>query len=96
MIYFARKGDLIKIGFSANPQKRLREIGARPIRIMDGGFEIERALHDRFRASHVGGEWFRPSRRLVTLDLRQSPQTSETGCSTHVSSAGTEPSRQAK
>lgn len=54
---------LIKIGRSINPEKRMAQlqVGAaekpRILLVIDG--DIERALHDRFRALRVFGEWFR-------------------------------------
>lgn len=61
--------DLVKIGYSADPKRRLLalERGSG----MTGGLDmimsfpakpaVERALHKKFAASHMFGEWFRLS-----------------------------------
>lgn len=62
--YFARKGDLVKIGFSISVKARLRgletaggftfdEVVYRP-----GGRVIEGQYHERFASTRVLGEWF--------------------------------------
>lgn len=74
-VYFIQEGahGPIKIGFSVDPRARLaalqtcnprelRLIGLRP-----GSKEDERALHDRFAAQRVRGEWFYPGEELLAV-----------------------------
>lgn len=62
--YFARKGDLVKIGFTTSVKTRLRsletaggftfdEVVYRP-----GGRAVEGQYHERFATTRVLGEWF--------------------------------------
>lgn len=69
MIYFARALDLIKIGFSRKPMRRvsgLRLDGIKPklLGVMRGGFAEERALHLRFAYVRHHGEWFTATKEL--------------------------------
>lgn len=72
-VYFIRDeltGN-IKIGVAADPEKRLQELatgsaGALTIlRTEPGGARRELALHKKFSADRVRGEWFRPSDALM-------------------------------
>ena len=53
-----------KIGFSADPQKRLRQLqtaSADMLTLFDsmkGDRALERAFHDHFAARRLSGEWF--------------------------------------
>lgn len=63
-VYFAVAGALVKIGCSANPWARLATLrehnkGTELRACIAGGFDVERALHQRFAALRVKGEWFR-------------------------------------
>lgn len=65
MIYFIRSGRFVKIGYTKHSMKRRLEdlqIG-NPVRLVvlgmiEGDRKAERAVHDRFIALHVQGEWF--------------------------------------
>ena len=69
-VYFLHAPELrrVKIGYSADPQKRSREVRSEfrlPSEItltvvgtLDGGPLIERLMHGRFAAHRVSGEWF--------------------------------------
>jgi hypothetical protein len=65
---------LVKIGISSNVPKRVQEVSrgssmvsgmtVGPVRLIGtrpGGREEEARLHRKFRASNVGGEWFKLS-----------------------------------
>lgn len=74
-IYFvyAKENRAVKIGMSDHPRARLVDlqvsnpsdleivtcIRARP--------ELEPALHDHFKSTHIRGEWFRVNEDLITL-----------------------------
>ena len=64
-IYFARLGDLIKIGFSQDPATRVRSLNADPLAICEGTRELEAELHDEFGDLRESGEWFRAEPRLL-------------------------------
>ncbi|NKX16177.1 GIY-YIG nuclease family protein [Brucella pseudogrignonensis] len=63
--YFARSGDLVKIGFSKSVPKRLKSIStACPteieiIKIIPGTSQTERYFHTHFGSYRQKGEWFR-------------------------------------
>lgn len=59
-IYFARSGDLIKIGFTTNLRQRLKALGVdHVLATTSGTMQDEKALHHRFGPHWVEGEWFR-------------------------------------
>jgi hypothetical protein len=74
-VYFvrARTLNLIKIGFSANPPKRLAALKtACPddlelLNIIPGGQNLEQSIHRRFSAQRVRGEWFTPTVEMMAL-----------------------------
>lgn len=67
-VYFVQavEGGPIKIGWSVDPDKRLKELqGGNPkelklIGIEAGDMQHERELHGRFRDHRMFGEWFMP------------------------------------
>jgi hypothetical protein len=67
MIYFVHDeaADLVKIGYSKDPWRRLNKIQSDCPRevviamVIDGDRAAERGLHERFADEHVRGEWFR-------------------------------------
>ena len=66
-IYFARSGDLIKIGFTTNLHRRMAEL--RPDEVLatlPGTMRDEKALHHRFGPHWVDGEWFRMGDDLMS------------------------------
>jgi len=70
-VYFIRRPDgQIKIGFSHEPESRLRAISSQSgLRMMllatiPGGAALERELHARFDEYREIGEWFRPCRDI--------------------------------
>lgn len=72
-VYFIRAvgTSRIKLGFSAEPEKRLRELQtASPNRLVllakwPGTVAIERQLHKEFAEYRVRGEWFKLPRPLI-------------------------------
>lgn len=75
-VYFMQQRageELIKIGFSDLPDRRLstvRRDEQEPVVILaviDGGREVERMLHKQLDADRVRGEWFRPSDRVLEM-----------------------------
>ncbi|ESZ77612.1 MULTISPECIES: GIY-YIG nuclease family protein [unclassified Mesorhizobium] len=81
VVYFAKSGPTIKIGYSANLPGRLNQLkyirpapgGRRPIELLGtipGDIEVEACIHARFRlyktSRHPSCEWF-----LDTPELRR-------------------------
>ena len=65
-VYFARCGDLIKIGYTTRLRQRMRDIGADEVlATMPGTINDEKALHMRFGPCWVHGEYFEPKPELV-------------------------------
>lgn len=68
-IYLISDGEHVKIGFSKDPRKRMKDMqtsNAKPLRIVRA-FEVigksaakahERTLHSKFKAHRLKGEWF--------------------------------------
>jgi len=69
--YFVRDGDVIKIGYSAHPARRINTLQsgiARPLEVLAVvGMEIadEFSLHQQFAHLRVRGEWFRAEPELI-------------------------------
>ncbi len=72
-VYFIQGlcGGAIKIGYSADPSKRLKELQTgypdtlTLVLMIPGDENTERALHNQFEASRLKGEWFRPDRYVI-------------------------------
>jgi hypothetical protein len=64
MLYFAKRGERIKIGHSTAPTKRLTDLANSAgapfdaVVITTGGVRKEQAYHQRFAADRLHGEWF--------------------------------------
>ena len=72
-VYFARIGQYVKVGFSVNPERRVKNIRhgcsvptdldlAAPVellKVVPGGPEVENAAHWALTEFHEFGEWFR-------------------------------------
>lgn len=64
-IYFVGHDDRIKIGFSTEPEQRIKVLQiANPERLMvhllmPGSEAAEASLHERFSGHRIAGEWFR-------------------------------------
>jgi hypothetical protein len=99
-VYLIRSGSdgLVKIGFSETVHKRLTkmQVGSPDkltvLRILDGGKELEAALHARFKSYRVRGEWFTFSEDMLgdlgAAGLRQSTNTRGGPCSLERRAAG--------
>lgn len=77
-VYFIQAdiGNEIKIGFSKSPIKRLHQLqtaATRPLHllaVMEGGHDLEHALHQRYAQHRTVGEWFKPAPEIIEL-IRQ-------------------------
>lgn len=74
LVYFARRADgAIKIGCSAWPKSRMRQLGLKKNGVVEllatapGGFTAERNLHLKFAGKHIGREWFLASADLLAV-----------------------------
>lgn len=74
MIYFVKSpAGSIKIGTTIRLSHRLRQLaaahgpGLEVLAVLDGSFEVERALHDRFAHLRREGEWFEPGPDLTAF-----------------------------
>lgn len=81
-VYFAIEdvpGGFVKIGRARNPAKRMLSLQTgtpRPLRLLcviQGGAQLEAALHAAFAADRMSGEWFRASPRLLALARELAP-----------------------
>ena len=69
-VYFMRCDEWLKIGRTRNLKKRLYSVSCcnpRHVFIlawMEGGAELERSLHTRFRKYHSRHEWFRCHKKI--------------------------------
>lgn len=66
-VYFAERDGLVKIGYSADVERRMRQLGARLLLVLPGGESIESWMHRQFAAYNAHGEWFHPGLELVAL-----------------------------
>lgn len=74
-VYFIQQGDNgpIKIGYSADPHKRLQSLSTaspyplRLLKVIDGGWMLEQTLHRRFAEHQLEGEWFAPAPELLAF-----------------------------
>lgn len=75
VVYFVQgvNGGPIKIGTAIDVAHRLSglqngsHVRLKVLATMDGGFSEERALHRRFAAHHVTGEWFEPAAPVLAF-----------------------------
>ena len=64
-VYFALSGNRVKIGYSANVERRLEDVGAHleaPLALLGtitGGYSTEHAIHAALSEFRLKGEWFR-------------------------------------
>jgi hypothetical protein len=64
MIYFVETDGIVKIGFSKDPNTRLKDLETsmphelNMILLIEGTMEDESAYHKRFEKDHIKGEWF--------------------------------------
>lgn len=78
MIYFVQTGDNrhIKIGYARDVRKRVASLqtgaplGIKVLGVQPGDFAIEKALHARFAALRMAGEWFEAAPELVSYAVQ--------------------------
>lgn len=58
-VYFLRVGDLIKIGYSMDPERRAADLQAELLGFAPGGRKLEAALHHELREYRERKEWYR-------------------------------------
>lgn len=67
VVYFARIGNLIKIGTTGDLWTRMGTLGQPELLgVIPGGYATETAHHRRFADEHVHGEVFEASPRLLS------------------------------
>lgn len=67
LVYYARAGDLVKIGYTTNLTKRMNSIGPDELLTTEpGGPRREHERHQQFLDLWVRGEWFRYEGALKT------------------------------
>ena len=72
-VYFIKAQDLIKIGYSANVERRVRAVlspfqdGGEILAVMPGDRALEAFLHAKFSSHHSHGEWFFPCEDIDTF-----------------------------
>jgi cell division protein FtsB len=72
-VYFFADESRVKIGWSADPKKRLRALisgsghALVPVGCVAGNLELERTLHKRFEHLRLHGEWFRPDPEIFAV-----------------------------
>lgn len=64
-VYYARRGDVIKIGVSGNPGRRIASFKGDVVGVEPGGYDVERLRHHQFRHLRVAGEWFKADPELL-------------------------------
>lgn len=74
-VYIARRGSdgPVKIGYTKHASGARRFVALQTaipeqltmLRLLDGGVELERALHERFDAIRIRGEWFAYSKEMA-------------------------------
>lgn len=66
VVYYARLGNLVKIGTTVNLRNRMSNINPEELLITESGStEVERNRHRQFQDLHVHGEWFRYEGALI-------------------------------
>ena len=73
-VYFLRRGELVKIGFSTNVRRRIAALGGgQLLATIPGTMRDEQAMHRRFARLREQGEWFRMGDDLnrYLLSIRQ-------------------------
>lgn len=82
-VYFIHNGEAIKIGVSANPQKRLASLQTsyhKPLTmlaVIDGGRDVESRLHAKFDEFRLSGEWFEDHKAIRKYIDRVAPSPVE-------------------
>jgi hypothetical protein len=66
-VYFAKRDDLIKIGWSREVHMRMAALKTELIGVMPGNRATEKEIHGRFSHLRVHGEWFKIDDELLTF-----------------------------
>jgi hypothetical protein len=67
VVYYARMGNRIKIGTSANVARRMKEINPEELMAVEpGGHALEHCRHIQFEHLHTHSEWFRHEADLAS------------------------------
>lgn len=72
-VYFARAGNMMKIGCSRKPLRRVKEIGEwipfeiELVAATDGSYDLEAAIHNHFADSWSHLEWFRVTPEMEAM-----------------------------
>src|SRR5690606_8409539 len=72
-IYFARRGDLVKIGYSTQPDRRIKTLvhhaGSEfdEVVVIPGTKNDERSYHAQFAEHRQEGEWFTTTPQILSL-----------------------------
>lgn len=68
VVYFARGADgRIKIGYSSDTRRRMRELNAALLATVPGNIGLEFAIQKGFASAHVEDEWFQPTTELLAF-----------------------------
>jgi hypothetical protein len=76
-VYFIRQGDWVKIGYSANPHKRLSGLqtsNPKPLTLLKtikADQSYEKHLHNQLMYANVRGEWFDYEKVTERIDLSE-------------------------
>ena len=80
MIYFLKAHDRIKIGYANDPSQRIPSIQTSSpfelevLLIIDGNYDKEKELHQKFQAYRKSGEWFEfvePIKHFISVNSQQ-------------------------
>lgn len=72
-VYFVRFGNRVKIGYSANPTHRLRNIPHDEVlALIPGTMRHERQCHAAFEHLRITGEWFEAAPALLAFAANHS------------------------
>lgn len=72
-IYLFECGGRYKIGYSKNPNRRLKELDKRPFKLnlitrskkINNAYDIEQELHKRLEKFRINGEWYEFENKLL-------------------------------
>lgn len=67
VVYYIRRDTRIKIGFTGNLEQRMLDLQPDAILAVEpGGRALEQAMHKKFVAAKIRGEWFSPTAELMS------------------------------
>lgn len=66
VVYYVRRDDRIKIGFTTNLPVRVATLAAELLAWEPGGLGVERQRQQLFADARIAGEWFRPVPELLS------------------------------